>query len=79
MKHRLGLKSTAAIDMNTNQKVYRELEISDEILQWLDAHDKKIDKEGNTVFIVNKLKYVYLGPVLIENPVVLSTNIMGEA
>lgn len=79
MTHRLGLKSTMAIDLDTKQKVYSEIEVSEEVIKWLDAHDKKMGKDGSTIFIVNKLKYVYLGPVLLERAVVLSTNLMGEA
>lgn len=79
MKHKLGLKNTMAIEIDTKKKVYAEIEVSDEIIQWLDAHDKKMTKDGETVFIVNKLKYVYLGPVAELNPIVVSTNIVGEA
>ena len=63
MKHILGIVGTESIDMIENKIIYNnKVEISEDVLNWLKSHDKTIDSDGNEIFIVNAVKYKYLGP-----------------
>lgn len=65
MKHILGVYGRTISNLTTKQEEYEiTLEVSDEIIDWLEMHDKEIDASGNTIYICNKVKYIYLGPVI---------------
>lgn len=65
MKHILGVYGRTISNLTTKQEEYEiTLEVSDEIIDWLEMHDKEIDALGNTIYICNKIKYIYLGPAI---------------
>ena len=67
MKHILGY-GPKAYNLDLKRTTYmREIEISDEVLDWLNMHDTKKSPEGGDIFVVNALEYEYLGPKFEEN------------
>lgn len=65
MRHLLGVYGGTILNSTTKQEEYEViLEVTDYIIDWLEMHDKEIDALGNTIYICNKVKYIYLGPAI---------------
>ena len=63
MKHILGIVGSKAFNLSEGREDYMtKLEVSDDIIEWLESHDIEIDEFGGKVYICNKVKYAYLGP-----------------
>ena len=43
----------------------KKIEVSEDVLNFLDQHDLCRDEKGRKIFIYNAVRYVYLGPNLI--------------
>ena len=60
-KHLLGIIGTKMYNIDSQKDHYQIVEVSDDVLDWLKMHDFRVDSEGNTVFKVNNVEYIYLG------------------
>lgn len=77
VRHILGVVGETVYNMDTKQNEPAiKMTVSDDILDWLEAHDKMINAKGETIYICNEVKYVYIGP---EPPMILLTGEKGEA
>ena len=75
--HILGVVGKTIYNMTTKKtECAIQMVVSDEILSWLEAHDKKINKDGETIYVCNAVRYVYLG---VQPPMILLTGEKGEA
>lgn len=62
MKHQLGVLGSQCYNITEQRTDYtKKVIISDEVLNWLKMHDTYVQKDGTSVFVVNKVEYVYLG------------------
>ena len=48
-----------------NNTIMKKIEVSEDVLNFLDQHDLCRDEKGRKIFIYNAVRYVYLGPNLI--------------
>lgn len=70
MKHILGIVTSKAYNLSTGREEYMsKIEVSDDVIGWLNNHDIRLDEYGNTVYICNAVEYMYLGikPVIEVN------------
>ena len=65
MIHLLGVVGTEVYNIVTQKKEYNVImEVSEDVMQWLDLHDIKFDNKRNTIYICNEIEYMYIGPKL---------------
>ena len=63
MKYILGVIGSKTYNIDTNRYEYSiRLEISEDVLKWLEMHDVEYTENRNKVFICNAVKYELLGP-----------------
>jgi len=63
MNHLLGVESTLMMNTDTQKVDYvLQIEITQDVYDWLDNHDIEYTEEREKVFLVNNIRYVYLGP-----------------
>ncbi len=78
-KHLLGVIASKAYNMETEKEEYMEqMEVSQDVLDWLSQHDIKMSPEGHSIFVCNAVEYSYLGPVPKKTAVIISSEI-GQA
>lgn len=74
----LGVIGSIQYDPDIKEERYTKmLNVSAEIIIWLDMHDMRLDSQGNKIYICNEVEYANLGPAPVDISV-LST-IIGEA
>ena len=61
MMHILGIEATKVYNVDTRQQDYTRLIVSQDIVDFLSNHDVEITAEGKKIFIVNKVRYIYMG------------------
>lgn len=61
MKHLLGIMGSRYYDLDKKEHDYVKIEVSEDILNFLNQHDLCIDEKGRKIFIYNAVRYVYLG------------------
>lgn len=63
MKHILGVVASLSYNLETEEKDYMsKILVTEDIIDWLDSHDVRIDSFGRKVYICNEIEYIYLGP-----------------
>jgi hypothetical protein len=69
MRHVLGVLGSESFSLDTFRlECTVKIEISQDVLDWLDMHDVEIDSLRQRIYIYNQLKYIYLGPKLVMEP-----------
>lgn len=69
MRHNLGILATMAYNMDTQtEECSRVMDVSEDIIIWLDMHDIRYTEDRQKIYICNNVEYLYLGPV-IELPI----------
>lgn len=77
-RYLLGIVGSRALNVETNiVECSTKMEISEDILQWLEGHDKRIGDKGETIFICNEVEYEFLG--IAPKPQTILTGEPGEA
>ena len=63
MKYILGIEGNGLVyNLDKNIQEYRtQVIVSDDVFNWLNNHDIEITGQGQKIFIVNKIRYIYLG------------------
>jgi hypothetical protein len=64
MNHLLGVEGTECTiieEKSSRQDYTQKLSVSDEVIQWLDSHDIEYIYPKQKVYIVNAIRYIYLG------------------
>ena len=63
MKHILGIEGEGLIyNLDTKMQEYKsKIIVSKDVFDWLSNHDIEITAQGQKIFIVNKIRYIYLG------------------
>ena len=63
MNYILGVVGSKTYNLETCRYEYSiRLEISEDVLNWLEIHDMEYTADRNKVFICNAVKYELLGP-----------------
>ena len=64
MEHILAVEGTAYYNLDTGKMDYHsKITVSEDVLQWLNNHDIEMADNGSPIYICNKLRYLYLGPM----------------
>lgn len=59
----LGVVASKEVNLNTQREDYAlKIEITKDVLDWLNMHDIRLDEVGNTIYKCNAIEYIYLGP-----------------
>lgn len=67
----LGIVASFSHDMDKQRGDYMtQMIVSQDIINWLDAHDTRVDSLGRKIYICNEIEYIYLGP----KPVTMDVN-----
>lgn len=62
MKHILGAIGSKVYNMDTRQEDYAvKMLVSNDVIDWLECHDVKIDSKGRKIYVCNQVEYLYLG------------------
>lgn len=61
MNHLLGIMGSRYYDLDKKQHDYEKIEVSEDVLNFLNQHDLCIDEKGRKIFIYNSVRYIYLG------------------
>lgn len=62
MRYILGVVGTKVYDLEKKESVYGvQIDVGQEVYDWLRNHDVEISEKGETIFVQNKIKYVDLG------------------
>lgn len=60
--HELGVIGSEAYDMTSSEKIFtQKIVVSQDVINWLNMHDLEREEGGPIIYIVNKIKYQYLG------------------
>lgn len=63
MTHILAIKGKTGFNLESKQVEYtHKIEVSQDVIDFLDQHDIKINSEGERIYIMNALEYIYIGP-----------------
>lgn len=63
MTYILAVEGSEYYDLENQRTDFRhKIEISQDVLDWLDAHDVEMVPDGSKVYICNKLRYRFIGP-----------------
>lgn len=62
MRHILGIVGSKAYNISTREEDYMIKQyVSQDIIDWLNNHDIKIDDRGRKIYVCNQVEYIYLG------------------
>jgi hypothetical protein len=62
MKHILAIEGDLIYNLDTGLQEYKtKIVVSEDVFNWLNNHDVEITQKGEKIFIMNKIRYVYLG------------------
>ena len=63
MNYILGIEGNGLIyNLDKKKEEYRtQIAVSEDVFNWLNNHDVEITAKGERVFIMNKVRYIYLG------------------
>lgn len=62
MKYILGVESSLSYNLEAGKKEYTtKLLVSQDVLDWLNNHDTEISEKGERIYIMNKIRYVFIG------------------
>lgn len=65
MKHTLAIESSLGQNLDTSIEDYStKILVSQDVIDWLNNHDVEISPAGKRIYLVNHIRYVYLGPAL---------------
>tara|TARA_R110000850_G_scaffold241454_3_gene366018 strand:- start:51 stop:572 length:522 start_codon:yes stop_codon:yes gene_type:complete len=63
MKHILEVLGSIVYNVSTHrEECTTQLEVSEDVINWLEMHDVKIDAQGRKIYVCNQVEYRYLGP-----------------
>ena len=66
MIHILAVEASLVYNIDSQKHEYTQrLEVTQDIIDWLDAHDIEYSATTEKVYICNNIRYVYMGPKLI--------------
>lgn len=76
--HLLGVMGSLQYFPEIQQEDFTlKIKVSEDVLEWLNAHDVKLSPEGSRIYVCNNIEYMYLGPV--EETAIAFSTLMGEA
>ena len=65
MTHILAVQESLTYNIETQREEYtQQLEVTEDIIEWLDAHDISYTSKTEKVYICNNIRYIYMGPKL---------------
>lgn len=65
MKYLLAIEGSEFYDLHKKRTDWQhKVSISQDVLDWLEQHDVEVAPDGSKIYIVNKVRYRFIGPVL---------------
>ena len=61
VKHVLGIHGTGKLNPKTEDVEYDYLIVDQSVLDWLNGHDVEFTDRREKLYVVNNIKYLYLG------------------
>ena len=62
MKHVLAVYANKAYNLDSKQEEYTtKIIVSQDVIDFLDIHDIEMTSKGERLYIMNNMKYIYLG------------------